>query len=94
MRPRIAALLAGSVSSAEPDGSGAGRDQRREHPDEGRLARAVRAEQPEDVASLRGERHLPDGAAPAETARQLRQFDAVEVCRHAATPESPPSSAP
>ena len=52
-------------------------------------------EQADDVAGAgRRTSTFADGAPPAEMARHVDQVDAVEIGGHAATPESPPSSAP
>ncbi len=54
---------------------GGGRHERRQHADEGGLARAVRAEQAEDFAVLDSERERVHGAKIAEALGQVFHFD-------------------
>src|SRR6185295_9480737 len=57
-------------------------DERRQHAQERRFARAVRAEQAEDVAGAEREGHARHRLAAAEVPREIGDVDVVEVEGH------------
>ena len=66
-------------TAAVADRAARRRDERGQHADQRGFAGAVRPEQSEDVAAVDGERHMRDGAAPAEMTRDVGQLDASEI---------------
>ena len=67
--------LPGDVEAAHAGRARRGREQRRQHPDGGGLARAVGSEQPDDVARLDVEVEGVDSPAGAERPREGLGFD-------------------
>src|SRR5260221_11325064 len=59
-------LHAGYFLAGQPHAAGVGREETRQHLDSARLARAVRADQPEYLALLHGKRHALDRGHAAE----------------------------
>ncbi len=55
----------------QPDLSGAWGEEARDQVEDGGLPRAVRADEPEDLAGLHGEREVRDGTEAAEVFAQI-----------------------
>jgi len=66
---------AGDLPAFEPDPAGGGRHLARDQPEEGRLARAVRADDRAQLAALDLEVHLRDGHEAAEASGQALGAD-------------------
>ena len=75
------------VGAGEPHAALGRRLESRQHIDQGRLARAIGPDQPEDLARRQGQAHLLDGAQPLEV-----DGDALDVERraHVFLPDSDP----
>ncbi len=77
-----AVRVAHDVEAVHARMPGARHHERREHPDQRRLARAVRAEQAEHLAVLHVEVHLVDGAERAEVLAQVLDLDVEHGAVH------------
>jgi hypothetical protein len=67
--------LADDIVAEHPCGALVGLEQRREHPDRGRLTGAVRPEEPVDGPGAHGEVDAVDGSRRAERLHQAGRFD-------------------